>query len=252
MDPFERCPTDIKLFILNLCDARSLGRFCLMNRTWNRLLARNEAVWRAAFAREVSSDPQDAEMFQRLVVEVGGSVKRAFGIFFHAMAERVFRLHAKAYCVALVGDAAVQQVMTFATLGATQEIARGVPHLLAGRQQGCVTLRGEQWCVTVAADAPQSVEGLLHFDAVLTAHGTLSEVQVQRLLRLVHRAAVCVVLLDASMVPLSTAARFIDLEVHSTSPYTLHRVLTRDVPRLCGELSRLQLYNHSDDFKVSK
>ena len=55
-------------------------------------------------------------------------------------------------------------------------------------------------------------------------------------------------LLNASVVPLHTGARFIDLEVHSVSPYTLHRVLTRDVPRLCGELSRLQLYNHSHNF----
>jgi hypothetical protein len=210
---FDVCPNDIKCFILNLCEARALGRFCQMNKTFNRVLSKNERLWRDAFVREVSSDPLDLKFFDELVEEKGGSAKVAFGIMYHAMSERLFRSRTHAFCVAVIGDAS-PRMMKFALEGATRELASGLPHLLFSRALDCVTLAPEGLMLTLCGNAVQSRESLLRFDAVLVASETRhGESQLLRLLKLLYRIPIVDLIMDTSMAPRNV--RCIDFEARS-------------------------------------
>jgi hypothetical protein len=113
---FDLCPTDIKLLILNLCEARALGVFSQMNKTFNRVLSKSDAIWRAAFVREISSDSLDLKFFNELVEEKNNNVASAFAVMYQAMSDRMFRSRTSCCCVAIIGDASAR-MMSFALEG---------------------------------------------------------------------------------------------------------------------------------------
>ncbi len=207
---FDFLPGDVKCYLLNFCEARALGVFCQMNKEFNRVLSKNDRLWRDAFAREISSDPVDMKFFGELAEEKG-SVKSAFGVIYHAMRERMFRSHTSACCVAVIGDA-TSRIMSFALEGATRELASGLPHLLKSNLLERVTLAPEGLMLTFCGNAIHSRESLLRFDVVLVASLTRHEdPQLLRLIRLLYKVPVIDLIMDTSMAP--RQVKCIDYEV---------------------------------------
>ncbi len=267
MDAFAGMPGDVRLLVMGLCDGRSLGRFCMMSRSWHRLLTKNGRVWRAVFERDVSSEPCDVAMLERVAGEVGG-LHKAFGLFFLSLCERGFRAAVRGCCVSVVGDSAADSVMAFAREGASRDAARGLPHLFGEGENGefgeeggeRVTLRSEGVTISMTRFSVRSVSmaDLLTCDCLLIAVNDAvnaeSEPFFLSLLSKAYRMPVCLLLSHASSLRTSSCGasllRGVDLRILSISGGSIHRMLTREIPRLClSRLARGLLYRFSPNMR---